>query len=239
MIQFRFVSRLLCCLPFVQLLSPATSSNPSDVPGNHHLNLSGHVCLPPQASVGERLGMGQVLRSIPQIGAVGLYRGIIPASVGAASAHGIRTGAQELILKLLEAVAGGAWELQVPRPQPPPFCLSPVLSPLPTPLSPLNPPPYPHLLILRCPSVHHLPCIIHTPCSVAKPTSLRTEHVVAGNWGGVWHRDVAWDGVPHPLRGPEAAPAGCCLSYPPLTPFAAYGCCFIPIPNADTAPIFQ
>mmetsp|Transcript_5548 Transcript_5548/g.15485 ORF Transcript_5548/g.15485 Transcript_5548/m.15485 type:complete len:641 (+) Transcript_5548:154-2076(+) len=64
-----------------------------------------------QASVGGN-GIMDIVKRIPEIGAVQLYRGIVPATVGAASAHGIRTGAQELTLKLLQATTGGALELQ-------------------------------------------------------------------------------------------------------------------------------
>ena len=43
----------------------------------------------------------EVLRSIPALGARALYRGIIPASAGAAAMHGVRTGAYEATLLLL------------------------------------------------------------------------------------------------------------------------------------------
>jgi hypothetical protein len=54
-----------------------------------------------QATVGAGPGMKAFIKSIPQIGARNLYRGIIPATVGAASGHGFRTATYEVACKLL------------------------------------------------------------------------------------------------------------------------------------------
>ena len=54
-----------------------------------------------QATVGAGPGMKAFLKTIPQIGARNLYRGIIPAVVGAASGHGFRTATYEVACKLL------------------------------------------------------------------------------------------------------------------------------------------
>ena len=54
-----------------------------------------------QSTVGKGLGMKAFLKTIPEIGAKGLYRGIIPAVVGAASGHGFRTATYEVVCKLL------------------------------------------------------------------------------------------------------------------------------------------
>jgi predicted lysophospholipase L1 biosynthesis ABC-type transport system permease subunit len=66
-----------------------------------------------QASKGASTTLRTVVASIPEIGAVGLYRGIIPATVGSAASHGVRTGVFELTFRLIKAVSGGALELQV------------------------------------------------------------------------------------------------------------------------------
>ena len=54
-----------------------------------------------QATVGAGPGMKAFFKQIPQIGARNLYRGIIPAVVGAASGHGFRTATYEVACKLL------------------------------------------------------------------------------------------------------------------------------------------
>ena len=54
-----------------------------------------------QSTVGKGPGMKAFLKTIPEIGAKGLYRGIIPAVVGAASGHGFRTATYEVVCKLL------------------------------------------------------------------------------------------------------------------------------------------
>ena len=54
-----------------------------------------------QTTVGKGPGMKAFLKTIPEIGAKGLYRGIIPAVVGAASGHGFRTATYEVACKLL------------------------------------------------------------------------------------------------------------------------------------------
>ena len=53
-----------------------------------------------QSTVGKGPGMKAFLKTIPEIGAKGLYRGIIPAVVGAASGHGFRTATYEVVCKL-------------------------------------------------------------------------------------------------------------------------------------------
>eukprot|EP00873_Tetraselmis_striata_P012202 jgi/Tetstr1/432466/TSEL_021842.t1 len=65
-----------------------------------------------QASKGASATLRSVVASVPEIGLVGLYRGIVPATVGSAASHGVRTGVFELTLRLLKTVAGGALELQ-------------------------------------------------------------------------------------------------------------------------------
>lgn len=55
----------------------------------------------------------QVVRSVPEIGAVGLYRGVLPATTGSGLSHGLRTCAYEGTLKVLTTLTGGAAELQV------------------------------------------------------------------------------------------------------------------------------
>ena len=54
-----------------------------------------------QATVGAGPGIKAFIKSIPSIGARNLYRGIIPAVVGAASGHGFRTATYEVACKLL------------------------------------------------------------------------------------------------------------------------------------------
>jgi|TARA_B110000977_G_scaffold48296_2_gene65587 hypothetical protein len=54
-----------------------------------------------QATVGAGPGLKAFFKQIPQIGARNLYRGIIPAVVGAASGHGFRTATYEVACKLL------------------------------------------------------------------------------------------------------------------------------------------
>lgn len=54
-----------------------------------------------QATVGAGPGIKAFIKSVPSIGAKNLYRGIIPAVVGAASGHGFRTATYEVACKLL------------------------------------------------------------------------------------------------------------------------------------------
>eukprot|EP01025_Chloroclados_australasicus_P046462 TRINITY_DN5125_c0_g3_i1.p1 TRINITY_DN5125_c0_g3~~TRINITY_DN5125_c0_g3_i1.p1 ORF type:complete len:657 (+),score=78.61 TRINITY_DN5125_c0_g3_i1:122-2092(+) len=54
-----------------------------------------------------------VAKSIPQIGAQGLYRGVIPATVGAGASHGLRTCAYEGSQVLLKVIFGPGAELQI------------------------------------------------------------------------------------------------------------------------------
>jgi hypothetical protein len=58
-----------------------------------------------QATVGAGPSMKAFIKSIPEIGARRLYRGIIPAVVGAASGHGFRTATYEVACKLLAPLA--------------------------------------------------------------------------------------------------------------------------------------
>lgn len=64
-----------------------------------------------QSSVG--ISLSQMVKSVPQIGTVGLYRGVLPATAGSSIGHGLRTCAYEGSLKILTALTGGAAELQV------------------------------------------------------------------------------------------------------------------------------
>ena len=54
-----------------------------------------------QATVGAGPGVKAFIKSIPEIGLKRLYRGIIPAVVGAASGHGFRTATYEVVCKVL------------------------------------------------------------------------------------------------------------------------------------------
>ncbi|GMH35620.1 hypothetical protein BSKO_03488 [Bryopsis sp. KO-2023] len=54
-----------------------------------------------------------IVKSVPKIGAVSLYRGVVPATAGSGLSHGLRTCAYEGSLKILTAFTGGAAELQM------------------------------------------------------------------------------------------------------------------------------
>lgn len=58
-----------------------------------------------QATVGAGPSMKAFIKSIPEIGARRLYRGIIPAVLGAASGHGFRTATYEVACKVLAPLA--------------------------------------------------------------------------------------------------------------------------------------
>ncbi|KAK9907446.1 hypothetical protein WJX75_003901 [Coccomyxa subellipsoidea] len=57
--------------------------------------------------------IGSIVRSVPDIGLRGLYRGILPAVSGQFVSHGLRTFAYEGSLNIMKAVTGGAAELQM------------------------------------------------------------------------------------------------------------------------------
>ncbi|BDA50895.1 probable S-adenosylmethionine mitochondrial carrier protein at C-terminar half [Coccomyxa sp. Obi] len=57
--------------------------------------------------------IGSIVRSVPDIGLRGLYRGILPAVSGQFVSHGLRTFAYEGSLNVMKAVSGGAAELQM------------------------------------------------------------------------------------------------------------------------------
>uniref|UniRef100_A0A7S0RE80 EF-hand domain-containing protein n=1 Tax=Pyramimonas obovata TaxID=1411642 RepID=A0A7S0RE80_9CHLO len=68
-----------------------------------------------QASVG-KINVKELVNTWNTLGPTGLYRGFIPATMGAALAHGIRTGTYELVQKVLAPVhegGGPITELQV------------------------------------------------------------------------------------------------------------------------------
>lgn len=74
-----------------------------------------------QSSMG--VSLAQTVKSVPQIGAAGLFKGVLPATAGSSVGNGLRTCAYEGSLKILTALTGGAAELQVSFPTQPVFSL--------------------------------------------------------------------------------------------------------------------